>query len=84
MSVTYKAKVKEYITSAGDIWDIIALKCYGDEHCMNVIQDANYNYRFHDRFQANIVLAVPETATIETNHKTFTIPPNVKALLPWR
>lgn len=82
--ITYKARVKEYVTSAGDIWDVIALKCYGDEHCMHVMQDANYNYRFMDRFPPDLNLIVPETATIENNHKTFTIPPNVKALLPWR
>lgn len=81
---TYKAKVKSYKTNSQDIWDVIALKCYGDERCMNHIQDANFNYRFTDLFPADIELVVPQTVTIENNLLPLSSIPNIKELLPWR
>jgi len=81
---TYKAKVKTYQTNGHDIWDIIALKCYGDERCMNYIQDANFDYRFQDLFPADIELVVPQEVTIENNLVPLTNIPNIEQLLPWR
>jgi hypothetical protein len=81
---TYQARFEKYVTGQGDIWDTIALKCYGDERTMHEMQDANYDYRFVDNFPANIELVVPWTVTIENNLKTSVKVPNIKGLLPWR
>jgi hypothetical protein len=81
---TYKAKVKEYITGQGDMWDMIALTCYGDEHCMHHVQDANYEYRFVDGFMANQILVIPQEVTIENNLRYDIGIKNLGELLPWR
>lgn len=81
---TYQARVEKYVTGQGDIWDIIALKCYGDERAMDKMQDANYDYRFVDNFSANIELIVPPTVVVENNLKSPVKIPNLKGLLPWR
>jgi hypothetical protein len=81
---TYKAKVKEYITGQGDIWDMVALTCYGDERCMHHIQDANYERRFVDAFPANVVLVIPQEVTIENDLKHNVGIKNLGQLLPWR
>jgi hypothetical protein len=81
---TYKAKVKEYITNQGDIWDIVALVCYGDERCCHHVQDANYDHRDVDGFPANIILVIPQEVTIENNLKRTVGIKNLGQLLPWR
>lgn len=80
---TYTAKTKQYSTIQGDIWDLIAWKVYGDEHCCAAIQDANYQYRFMDRFGGDVLVDCPETVTIELNVKGPKLP-NMKKLQPWR
>lgn len=81
---TYNARFEKYITGQGDIWDTIALKCYGDEHAMNKMQDANYEYRFVDGFPANIELIVPPVIIVENDLKSPVKIPDIKGLLPWR
>lgn len=78
------AKVEKYITDQGDIWDTIALKCYGDEHAMDKMQEANYEYRYTDIFPGNIELVVPVEVEVTNNLKSPVKPLNIKGLLPWR
>jgi len=84
MSVTYQANSPIYNTNQGDMWDIIALQEYGDEHAMNTIQDNNYYLRFTDAFLADTEVAIPEQAVCQNNLKVRTSMPNTGALLPWR
>lgn len=81
---TYNARFEKYVTGQGEIWDMIALKCYGDERAMNKMQDANYDYRFVDGFPANIELVVPSTVIVENDFKSPVKIPNIKESLPWR
>jgi hypothetical protein len=83
MSVTYKAKALEYKTVQGDIWDIVALRMYGDEHAMHFVQDANFYERFRDEFPASIILAIPQAVTLQNNLKARRSLPNLKQILPW-
>lgn len=52
--------MNNYITTQGDMWDIIALKVYGDEKLMHKLIEANPEYRHIVLFQANISLNIPE------------------------
>lgn len=81
---TYQARFEKYATSQGEIWDMIALKCYGDEHAMNQMQEANYDYRYVDFFDANVELIVPSIVVVESNLKSSAKTLNLKTLLPWR
>lgn len=83
MSVTYKAKAPEYKTVQGDIWDIIALRSYGDEHACHFVQDANFYERFRDAFPASVILAIPPAVTLQNNLKARRSIPNLKQILPW-
>jgi hypothetical protein len=83
MSVTYKAKNPVHKTVQSEIWDIIALREYGDEHCMSMVQDANFEERFVDEFAAGVLLEMPAVVTVENNLKTHVSVPNLKNLLPW-
>lgn len=83
MSVTYKAKGLEYKTTQGDIWDIIALRVYGDEHAMHHVQDYNFDLRFTDMFAGGVIVAIPQAVTVEVNLKTRRPTPNLQQLLPW-
>jgi hypothetical protein len=83
MSVTYKAKNLVHKTIQGEIWDIIAIREYGDEHAMHFIQDANFDERFIDEFPGGIVLELPRSVTLEYNLKSRLSTPNLKQLLPW-
>ena len=83
MSVTYKAKALEYKTIQGDIWDIVALRAYGDEHAMSFVQDANFYERFTDMFPASVILAIPPAVTLQNNLKARRSLPNLKQVLPW-
>jgi hypothetical protein len=81
---TYNARFEKYITNQGEVWDMIALKCYGDEHAMDKMQEANYEHRYVDVFPGNIELVVPLTVVVENNLKSPVKTPNIKGLLPWR
>jgi hypothetical protein len=83
MSVTYKAKATEYKTIQGDIWDIVALRAYGDEHAMHFVQDANFDERFTDEFAASVILQIPASVTLQNNLKARRNIPNLKQVLPW-
>lgn len=84
MSVTYSAKNLVYKTVAGDMWDMIALREYGDEHAMNFVQDANFDYRFIDVFGGDVLLTIPQAVTVGTNRKIQKVLPDLEKLLPWR
>jgi phage tail protein X len=83
VSVTYKAKALEYKTVQGDIWDIIALRVYGDEHACHEVQDENFYERFTDEFPASVILEVPQAITLQNNLKARRSLPNLKNILPW-
>jgi hypothetical protein len=83
MSITYKAKNLQHKTIQSEIWDIIALREYGDEHAMHEVQDANFNERFVDEFAGGILLDIPASVTLENNLKSHVPSPNLKQLLPW-
>jgi hypothetical protein len=83
MSVTYKAKTLTYKTVQSDIWDICALRVYGDEHAMSFVQDANFEERFVDEFAGGVLLDMPASVTLENNLKSHVAIPNLKQLLPW-
>jgi hypothetical protein len=80
----YHSKFRTYKTNSQDMWDMIALTCYGDERGMHFVQDANYDYRFVDGFPADIELALPKTITVGIDLKHPVQIPNIKQLLPWR
>jgi hypothetical protein len=83
MSVTYKAKNPVHKTIQGEIWDVIALREFGDEHCMSFVQDANFEERFVDEFAGGVLLDMPASVTLENNLKSHIAIPNLKQLLPW-
>jgi hypothetical protein len=83
MSVSYKAKNLQHKTVQGEIWDIVAIREYGDEHAMHFIQDANFYQRFTDEFPGGIILELPRSVTLEYNLKSRLSAPNLKQLLPW-
>ena len=62
-----------YTTIQGDMWDGIAKKLYGTEKAMNVLLEANQQYRSVVIFGAGIVLNVPESTA-----------PKLDTLPPWR
>jgi phage tail protein X len=81
---TYTSRDTQYKTIQGDMWDMIALREYGDEHAMNAVQDGNFYQRFTDAFPASVVLVIPSTANVEYNLKAGTPIPPINQLLPWR
>ena len=83
MSVTYKAKHLEHLTVQGEVWDIVALREYGDEHAMHFVQDANFYERFTDEFPGGVILKIPASVTLENNLKSRKPTPNIQQLLPW-
>jgi hypothetical protein len=83
MSVELKAKNLEHKTIQGEMWDVIALREYGDEHACHYVQDANFEERFVDEFEAGVILLLPQAVTLQNNLKTRTAIPDLKALLPW-
>jgi phage tail protein X len=80
----YTAEDSSYKTIQGDMWDIVSLREYGDEHAMNYVQDANFDQRFTDMFPASVILQIPPTATVQYNLKPSKPTPDLKNLLPWR
>jgi hypothetical protein len=80
----YAARIREYSTNQGDIWDIIAIRIYGDERAMHWMQDANYEYRFVEIFPANVVLQVPARVVVENDLRPTQEIVDIQGLLPWR
>jgi hypothetical protein len=80
----YQAETYEYKTIQNDMWDLIALREYGDEHAMHTVQDANFDERFTDAFPGGTVLVIPQTVSIEKNLKSGHPVPPLAQLLPWR
>ena len=81
--ITLRSKVSEYKTIQGEIWDIIALRTYGDEHACHYVQDANFDERFVDAFEGGVILQVPSVVTLQNNLKARKPTPDLAQLLPW-
>ena len=64
---------KTYKTIQGDMWDSIAYSLYGTEKAMNVLLEANQQYKSIVVFPAGVVLSVPDY-----------IEPLKSSLPPWR
>jgi len=57
-----------YKTKAGDTWDLIAYKEYGDEYKMQDLIEANPDYVTTVIFSAGVELTIPdESSTTSTN-----------------
>lgn len=52
--------MREYVTSQGDTWDIIAYRMYENERQMSVLLEANPQHRETVIFQADVTLQVPD------------------------
>ena len=65
--------MRNYTTIQGDMWDGIARKVYGHERHMNVLLDANPEYRDIWVFPSDIVLKCPEVSAVKPSR-----------LPPWR
>lgn len=67
--------MNDYSTIQGDAWDLISRKVYGDEYLVNLLLDANPQYKTVIVFSGGIKLVVPdapERALVSNN------------LPPWR
>ena len=51
---------KVVVTQAGDTWDRLAKKLYGDERYMDRLIKANLAYRMTSIFSSGVVLNVPD------------------------
>lgn len=49
-----------YTTRSGDTWDAIAARALGSEMYMHLMIDANPEHNYVARFEAGVVLVVPE------------------------
>lgn len=65
--------MRNYTTIQGDMWDGIARKVYGHERHMNVLLDANPEYRDIWVFPSDIILKCPEVSAVKPSR-----------LPPWR
>lgn len=61
-----------YITSQGDMWDLIAYKTLGSEYYMTDLIDANPTHRETVIFPANVRLIIPKVEMAQTPN---TLPP---------
>jgi phage tail protein X len=52
--------MRTYTTSAGDTWDIVAYRAYGDEYRMTELQQANPEHLGVLVFDAGAVLQIPD------------------------
>lgn len=63
------ATPRTYRTQSGDYWDQIAMRVYGkrrgNEYLLHHLIQANYPYRNIWRFQAGVILDIPEQAARE-------------------
>jgi hypothetical protein len=80
----YTAKTSGYKTIQNDMWDIISLREYGDEHAMNWLQDHNFDLRFIDAFAASVLVVIPQKVNVQYNLKSGVPLPSLDQLLPWR
>ncbi len=62
-----------YKTSQGEMWDYIAYKVYGNEKYMNMLLEANQQYRNYVRLPGGLSLVCPEI-TNTSSDSTF-LPP---------
>lgn len=69
---------KQYTTIAGDMWDVIAFKVYGDETKMDALMKHNPQYRAVNVFSAGVVLALPD----EEPETPASLPPWKRGVLP--
>ena len=67
------SRLRKYTTIQGDMWDGIARKVYGHERHMNVLLDANPEYRDIWVFPSDIILNCPEVLAVKPSR-----------LPPWR
>lgn len=61
---------KTYVTTQGDMWDLIAFTQMGSETYMHLLIEANPQYREMVIFPANVALTIPDVpaaATTATN-----------------
>jgi phage tail protein X len=68
--------MKDYRTTQGDTWDIVALKMYpdlGGEKLMHTLIEANPEHRETVVFSANVMLKIPDVSI-----------PVVSTLPPWK
>ena len=63
---------KEYITSAGNTFDSLALAVYGEEKLAHTIIGSNPDYSDVVMFTANVVLNLPVVENVQTSD---TLPP---------
>jgi phage tail protein X len=63
-----------YTTRSGDTWDAIAYRTLGSESYMDLLLDANPEHNYVARFDAGVVLAVPDLPAAE----------RPASLPPWR
>ena len=52
--------MRTYTTTAGDTWDMIAYRFYGNEYNMTELQNANTQYLGVVVFDAGVVINIPE------------------------
>lgn len=57
--------MRNYRTTQGDTWDIIAYRMYNSEKLMHLLIDANPQYREFVVFPANCELTIPDVSTEE-------------------
>lgn len=66
--------MRKYVTIQGDMWDGISLKHYGTEKAMDILIDANPQYRETFVFGGGVVLFIPDVDTTTIN----------SSLPPWK
>lgn len=66
-----------YVSTQGDWWDLISLRCYGmkrgDDHQMHRLIEANYYLRNVSQFPAGVAVIVPDAPA-----------PIAQPLVPWQ
>jgi phage tail protein X len=65
--------IRTYTTKAGDTWDIVAYREYGDEFRMTELQQANPDHLGVLMFDAGVVLQIPDVEI-----------PTASVLPPWK
>lgn len=63
-----------YVTIQGDMWDLIAYKVYGNEKYINLLLEANEEYRETAIFSSGVTIICPDV----------TIDSSTSILPPWR
>jgi hypothetical protein len=49
-----------YIATAGETWDIVALKIWGDEKLCHLLMESNPQYLHKDVFEGGEELTIPQ------------------------